>query len=43
MNRLMLLSQPAHLQRRLGRELTQAERRIERATVFRDQLGGGPS
>ncbi len=34
-NRLVLLSQPAHLQQHIGRILSQAERRIERANVAR--------
>ena len=36
--RLVLLIQPAHLQRMLGRELDQAERRLERATIVRRVL-----
>ncbi|MEQ9617299.1 MAG: protein arginine kinase [Phycisphaerales bacterium] len=39
-NRLVLISQPAHLQQHVGRSLTQAERRVERATVARELLGG---
>lgn len=37
-NRLMLLTQPAHLQKHLGRELDQAARRVERATMVRAML-----
>ncbi len=40
-NQLILLTQPAHMQRVLGRSLDQAERRVERATLVRAQLGGG--
>ena len=40
LHRLMLLMQPAHLQRVAGREMTQAERRRERAKIVRDRLGG---
>jgi protein arginine kinase len=39
-NNLILLTQPAHLQRVLRKELEQAERRVERATLVRKQLGG---
>jgi protein arginine kinase len=38
---LMLLTQPAHLQRVLGRQLTQSQRRVERATLLRDRLSVG--
>ncbi|MEO1512352.1 MAG: ATP--guanido phosphotransferase, partial [Planctomycetota bacterium] len=37
-NHLMLLSHPAHLQRTLGREISQADRRLERATLLRSRL-----
>ena len=37
---MMLLTQPAHLQRLAGRELDQAERRVERARLLRESLGG---
>lgn len=37
---LMLAVQPAHLQRAAGREMTQDERRIERARVVRATLAG---
>ncbi len=37
-NRLILLSQPAHLQRAVGRSLNQAERSRERATLMREHL-----
>jgi protein arginine kinase len=37
-NQLVLLSQPAHLQLHAGRELDQAARRIERATMVRHIL-----
>ena len=36
---LILFTQSAHLQRVLGRELDQAQRRVERATFVRQQLG----
>lgn len=39
-NQLILLAQPAHLQKLLKRELDQAQRRIERATLTRQYLGG---
>ena len=38
---LMLAVQPAHLQRAAGREMTQDERRIERARLVRTRLAGG--
>lgn len=37
-NHLMLLAQPAHLQRHVGRVLTQGDRRLERARLVRDRL-----
>ena len=37
-NRLMLLVQPVHLQRALGKELDQEQRRIARAAVTRSEL-----
>jgi len=37
-NRLFLLVQPAHLQHKVGHELTQHERRAERAALLREQL-----
>ena len=36
---LILMSQPGHLQRLVGRELDQQQRRIERARVCRERLG----
>jgi protein arginine kinase len=39
-NQLILLTQPAHLQKLLKRELDQAQRRIERANLTRQHLGG---
>lgn len=39
-NGLMLLVQPAHLQRVLGREMNQQERKVERATLIRARLAG---
>ncbi|MDX2115760.1 MAG: protein arginine kinase [Planctomycetota bacterium] len=39
-NNLVLLTQPAHLQKALKRDLEQSERRIERATLVRQTLGG---
>jgi len=35
---LLLMIQPGHLQRALGKELSQAERRVERATLVRERL-----
>jgi protein arginine kinase len=40
-NKLVLLSQPAHLQQHVGRKLSQAERRVERANVMRSHLSSG--
>lgn len=40
-NNLILLTQPAHLQRLAKHDMDQAERRIERARVVRQHLGGG--
>lgn len=37
-NQLMLLVQPAHLQRALGRELDQEQRRVARASLLRARL-----
>lgn len=37
-NQLMLLAQPAHLQRAVGRELDQEQRRAARATLVRTKL-----
>ena len=37
-NQLILLTQPAHLQRLAGREMDQNERRVERATLIRQRL-----
>ena len=37
-NQLMLLAQPAHLQRAVGKELAQEQRRIARATLLRGEL-----
>jgi protein arginine kinase len=37
-NGLMLLTQPAHLQRVVGQELTQDQRRVARATLLRARL-----
>ncbi|MBL8745678.1 MAG: protein arginine kinase [Phycisphaerae bacterium] len=39
-NNLILLTQPAHLQRLAKHDMEQSERRIERATVVRKYLGG---
>lgn len=39
-NELMLLTQPAHLQKLVKAELDQPARRIERATLVRQKLGG---
>ena len=38
-NRLTLLTQPAHLQKLVGRSLDQAERKVERASLVRSVLG----
>ena len=38
-NQLMLLTQPAHLQRVLGKEMDQDERRSARARMVREKLG----
>jgi len=40
-SRLMLLSQPAHLQKATGRTLDQAQRRIARAELVRTQIDSG--
>ena len=37
-NQLILLAQPAHLQKALGRQIDQGQRRIERANLIRDRL-----
>jgi len=39
LNQMLLLSQPAHLQRLCGKEMDQAERRQARATLMRQKLG----
>lgn len=39
-NHLMLLVQPAHLQRVVGRELDQEQRRVARASLLRSRLRG---
>ncbi|MEM9414486.1 MAG: protein arginine kinase [Planctomycetota bacterium] len=39
-NELLLLSQPAHLQKVTGQEMTPAARRIARADLMRQRLGG---
>jgi protein arginine kinase len=39
-NQLVLLVQPAHLQRAVGRELDQEHRRVARATLIRSKLAG---
>lgn len=41
-NQLMLLSQPAHLQRITGREMDQDQRRAARATLVRERLTRPP-
>lgn len=38
---LMLITQPAHLQKVIGTELNQAQRRAARATLMRERLNGG--
>jgi len=38
-NQLALLVQPAHLQRAVGKELDQEQRRVARATLMRTRLG----
>lgn len=42
LNELILLSQPGHLQKSLGREMDQAERRVQRATLIRERLNAPP-
>jgi len=42
-NQLMLLVQPAHLQRAVGRELDQEQRRVARASLLRAKLGRSKS
>jgi protein arginine kinase len=39
-NELFLLTQPAHLQKLAGRDMDPAQRRIERANMLRQRLGG---
>ncbi len=39
-HQLVLLVQPAHLQRAMGRDMDQGERREARATLCRERLGG---
>ena len=39
-NRLLILTQPGHLQARLGKELSPEERDFERAKLLRSALGG---
>lgn len=39
-NNLILLTQPAHLQKLVKHEMEQSERRVERANVVRKHLGG---
>jgi len=40
LSRLILLTQPAHLQRAVKASLNQAQRRVARADLCRDRLGG---
>jgi protein arginine kinase len=40
-NELLLLSQPAHLQKYVGSTLNPAERDVARASLVRDRLNGG--
>ncbi len=40
LGRLMLLVQPAHLQKTVGSDLDQAQRRVARAELMRSHLGG---
>jgi len=42
LNELILLTQPGHLQQVLGREMDQAERRAQRATLVRERLHPAP-
>jgi len=37
-NQLLLLTHPAHLQRAVGQELDQEQRRAARATLLRERL-----
>ncbi|MFP4143668.1 MAG: protein arginine kinase [Phycisphaeraceae bacterium] len=39
LNELFLLTQPAHLQRLMGKEMDAAQRRVARATLIRQRLG----
>jgi protein-arginine kinase len=39
-NQMMLLAQPSHLQRAMGEELDQEQRRVARATLMRARLKG---
>lgn len=41
LNRLLLFTQPAHLERRAGRPLTVREAEVERANLVREILSGG--
>ena len=41
LNRLLLYTQPAHLERRSGRSLSPREAEVERASQIREILGGG--
>ncbi|WP_428389105.1 protein arginine kinase [Mucisphaera sp.] len=41
LNELLLLTQPAHLQRLVGQPMDAAERKIARATMVRERLVGG--
>lgn len=40
-NEILILSQPAHLQKASGKELGRYERDIQRADLMREKLGGG--
>jgi protein-arginine kinase len=43
MNRLLLLTQSAHLERRAGRSLSVREAEVERANLIREILARGAS
>jgi protein arginine kinase len=42
LNELILVTQPGHLQRTIGREMDQAERRVQRAALVRERLTATP-
>jgi len=42
LNEWLILAQPAHLQKRLGRDMSEEERDVKRAEWFRERLQKGP-